>query len=608
MCAHGSPHAQGEGDSDPRAGRGRAIQIQALARWRRGRGLAISVLGSLAGVVIGALIVSWGLDHRGAPSPGGLTREETWPVEVRYELFDVSYVEANHPPSLALEPLDVWEVAVDDGWNPWARVVVKSHEVDDTGWVAPADGSARTGVGSPQGDPALAAHVMRYEDGQIFSLEPGETLEANPATPFATLRATRDPDLAWHQTPVEEPGPVPGPVFHPQQHELAVPGVRGLEEQDWWGPGSLREQVAAALGLDPQVLVVAISEEPICLSRDNPRQMQAEGEACAEREDADWIRWARVYHEPTGIPLFVHWMGPAIHEDTDEPLEITQLRVTHVEFGAQEEPAKRAVIDLPPAGQTAATWHPDTGIPLFVVHAADGTVSVVEAVNPHAQSGAARPISWCPHGHFFDPLAASRFAPDGSYLGGPAPSDLVRYETRPGPEPDTIELRRRLVPGDRERTPTEVSGTSMRWCDETTTAPVSHADLPGGGTRTLSQAFSAATEHWVLIEPWVYVATDGQQWACEEPATAWDEPPACVGIPVPFKGLYTSDRTDMWVWQAQPMWVITDGDDGDRLRRPPHLFPDRIPLDTPEEATPRREGTFTDGTLTVPAVNLYARG
>ena len=105
------------------------------------------------------------------------------------------------------------------------------------------------------------------------------------------------------------------------------------------------------------------------------------------------------------------------------------------------------VLDVPPAGQAAPAELPD-GTPVFVSHAPDGGVHVVEAINPHRYWGLTNLVGWCaPAGGFEAGLDGSRFDAAGRWLFGPAPHDLPTYTaTRNG---DVVLVGERKEPATR---------------------------------------------------------------------------------------------------------------------------------------------------------------
>lgn len=305
--------------------------IVGRARQRRLRRRAAFALAPVAALIGGLLVLPGLVGQRVEFSPTGPGGGGSgWPVQVRYEQLDLSYHEVVRDPAVDLTPLDVMEFA-GTGWDDWLNVHVATFDMDRAGWSAAPDGGPREGVGEPL---ALdgAVEAQRYVDGRSAALDVGQHVPADPHSPLATLQAVQDSDVAWGEG-VPSPGgaegpPAPAPRFHPHPTDPAeLAGVRMLSEDAWWGAQPLRGQVAAALGLDPDELWVAIYELPFC------QDPSEGGEACAERGDAVWIRWVRVHHAATRLPLFVHWAGPGLDAAPDGALQVTQLRVTHIVFG-----------------------------------------------------------------------------------------------------------------------------------------------------------------------------------------------------------------------------------------------------------------------------------
>lgn len=105
-------------------------------------------------------------------------------------------------------------------------------------------------------------------------------------------------------------------------------------------------------------------------------------------------------------------------------------------------PAFPVTLDLPPAGEVAAVHVGER--PVFVAHLEGGEVLVVDAVSPHVTDpDLPKVVAFCRDpltfrtpdgdvvvetpGMFSDLWHGSRFALDGAYLGGPAPTGLPRY-------------------------------------------------------------------------------------------------------------------------------------------------------------------------------------
>lgn len=80
---------------------------------------------------------------------------------------------------------------------------------------------------------------------------------------------------------------------------------------------------------------------------------------------------------------------------------------------------------LPDQGQVSAAAVED--VPVFVVHGADGDVSVLDARSPHDVFP--KVLAWCgPAGVFEDLWHGSLFDSAGRWIGGPAPTDMASFE------------------------------------------------------------------------------------------------------------------------------------------------------------------------------------
>ena len=84
-------------------------------------------------------------------------------------------------------------------------------------------------------------------------------------------------------------------------------------------------------------------------------------------------------------------------------------------------------LTVPPVGETEPVFLAD-GHPVFVVHHEDGAVSVIDAFSTHVPWGIHELVGWCPSSRTFDePEHGARFNEFGTYLTGPAATDLVTY-------------------------------------------------------------------------------------------------------------------------------------------------------------------------------------
>lgn len=81
-------------------------------------------------------------------------------------------------------------------------------------------------------------------------------------------------------------------------------------------------------------------------------------------------------------------------------------------------------LDVPERGSASAGYL-DDGTPVFVSHAEDGTVRVLDALDPDLDG---KLIVYCPQlERLLEPRADSTYLLDGTYAGGPSPADLSRY-------------------------------------------------------------------------------------------------------------------------------------------------------------------------------------
>lgn len=125
------------------------------------------------------------------------------------------------------------------------------------------------------------------------------------------------------------------------------------------------------------------------------------------------------------------------------------------------------VLPLPPAGDVAPEFLRD-GTAVFVGHAEDGEVFVVEARSPRYDTLDVL-VGWCPRtGTFEEPFGGSRFDMGGYWLGGPSPTGLVPREVqRRG---DALHVGARLAAPHRDAlstAPKPVLGATGLCMDET---------------------------------------------------------------------------------------------------------------------------------------------
>jgi hypothetical protein len=112
----------------------------------------------------------------------------------------------------------------------------------------------------------------------------------------------------------------------------------------------------------------------------------------------------------------------------------------------QSDDGALAEFDIPPRGVTVAEYLPN-GTPVFVIHALNGEISVVRAISAHIESDR---MGWCPSSRTIEDLDhGARWNERGSYVSGPAPTDLVTYAYDLHPGLSLISVTRELTVGGR---------------------------------------------------------------------------------------------------------------------------------------------------------------
>jgi hypothetical protein len=92
-------------------------------------------------------------------------------------------------------------------------------------------------------------------------------------------------------------------------------------------------------------------------------------------------------------------------------------------FDGQDLETDKLVV--PAVGETTGDFLAD-GTPVFVVHALDGSIRVVEAVSTHLPDD---PMGWCAATRTIEDVAhGAKWDETGSYVAGPARSDLGTFE------------------------------------------------------------------------------------------------------------------------------------------------------------------------------------
>ncbi len=85
-------------------------------------------------------------------------------------------------------------------------------------------------------------------------------------------------------------------------------------------------------------------------------------------------------------------------------------------------------LDIPPRGEASPEFLAD-GHPVWVIHHADDSLSVLDAFSTHVPFGIEELIGWCDSAQRFqEPAHGASFNEYGQYLDGPAPADLAYFE------------------------------------------------------------------------------------------------------------------------------------------------------------------------------------
>jgi len=150
-----------------------------------------------------------------------------------------------------------------------------------------------------------------------------------------------------------------------------------------------------------------------------------------------------------------------------------------------------SIIELPPAGEASAVQLED-GHPVFVVHHADGQVSVLEAFSTHVLSGIFKMLAWCPEARIFSDLAhGARYDESGIHTGGPALGNMKEADWQPG-------STGHLVVEDRF---TAVSGSSSRDGSSIDLAACTYLVHTYGSDQQLTpaEASDQANGTWVVV-------------------------------------------------------------------------------------------------------------
>lgn len=552
-----------------------AALVRRAGRRRRRRHASLGLVGLVLVGLVAIVAADLGVARVDLTPAGPVPQSGGWPLEARFEIIDLDYGEFVQQPSQPVA-LTVEELAA-GSWDDWTHVVVASYELR-------ADG--RTLLGDDR-----TGHAQRVTgvEGAF-----GRVALDDPDRPFAALEAAADAELPDRTVSM---GWAPGRLFWP-----GPAGVESLADvPDHPDAHNARDRVAGELDVPADELLAVVTEDVYCglhegVDGDCPQPLVH-------------VERTFVIHVPTGLPLYRSWRPVEGMPDELAALgldELVELRATHIRFtgdGGPPADGETVILDVPPEGEAAPQWLPG-GVPVLVVHDRGGRVWVVESVSPHAPAKVAQPLGWCPHGYFVDARSGSAFDPDGRWIGGPAPSDLVSYRTRPGSAPDTVEVLERVVPElGRPRDQQRGYSESCRLEGQEPQDLVSH-DASQDRVWTASEALRERPGGWVLVDGSVGVDDDGRVWACDGRSPVVQQEWQCPVGEVAMGGLDTGGRVGAWLYEG-PMWVVVT-EQG--LQRPAHPLIDRLPperrLDPPTSAPAPAPAPTGEDVVTVPAVDI----
>ena len=145
------------------------------------------------------------------------------------------------------------------------------------------------------------------------------------------------------------------------------------------------------------------------------------------------------------VPLPVGWLGYCLELTDQGPLRPVPLR-DHLDRPSSARSAS-------PRLRSASAAYLDDGTPVFVTRTEDATVHVVDALDPHLDG---KLVVHCPTiGRLLEPRAGSTYLLDGTYAGGPSPSDLTSYATEITDDGDVRHRHRARPPQRRSQRRTD---------------------------------------------------------------------------------------------------------------------------------------------------------
>jgi hypothetical protein len=228
-----------------------------------------------------------------------------------------------------------------------------------------------------------------------------------------------------------------------------------------------------------------------------------------------------------------------------------------------------SVLAVPPTGQVAADFLPD-GRPVFLVHHADGGVSVVDAFSSHRAWGFEELVEWCPSTRQFVEWAhEAHFDEYGKWRSaGPAPMGLATFgfdvvERDAAGDPSSIRVGRMQAP-DPGHSPAVTDPSRPPFCPPRSGVAnevVSHTIAGSRIWDSPADAVAAEPGGWIALRGRLLVASDGFVQLCGEIRDGRCQRGAVVrgvdGIGLllnvirPFPGKTAYQTSNLWLGRVQ---------------------------------------------------------